>query len=129
MSSFYDNSIIPEALRRNYDVYDRIRELGFRPGIWTVPFGTGDGRFYQAHKSWFLHDAKGEPMHNWCGLYVLDPSQEAVRRHMEETHRTMSEEWGYEYFKIDGMSGRGPPRSCSSRAASSPPRRRRSSAW
>lgn len=87
---------------------DRIRELGFRPGIWTVPYGTGDAEFYEAHKDWFLHDADGHPMRNWNGLYVLDPSQEAVRNHMEETHRVMSEEWGYEYFKIDGMSGRGP---------------------
>ena len=85
---------------------DRIRELGFRPGIWTVPFGTGDAGFYAQHKDWFLHDADGEPMSNWCGHYVLDPSQPAVRQHMEDTHRTMSAEWGYEFFKIDGMSGR-----------------------
>ena len=85
---------------------DEIRKLGFRPGIWTVPFGTGDAAFYEAHKEWFLHGPDGTPMKNWCGLYVLDPSQEAVRSHMEETHRTMSRDWGYEYFKIDGMSGR-----------------------
>lgn len=85
---------------------DEIRKLGFRPGIWTVPFGTGDRVFYEAHKAWFLHDADGKPMRNWCGLYVLDPSQEAARKHMEDTHRVMSQEWGYEYFKIDGMSGR-----------------------
>ena len=85
---------------------DQIRELGFRPGIWTVPFGTGDKAFYESHKDWFLHHPDGKPMRNWCGLYVVDPSQEVVRRHMEETHRTMSQEWGYEYFKIDGMSGR-----------------------
>lgn len=85
---------------------DEIRKLGFRPGIWTVPFGTGDAAFYEAHKEWFLHGPDGSPMKNWCGLYVLDPSQEAVRLHMEETHRTMSRDWGYEYFKIDGMSGR-----------------------
>jgi hypothetical protein len=87
---------------------DRIRELGFRPGIWTVPFGTGDKAFHEEHKAWFLHHPDGRPMQNWNGYYVLDPSQEVVRRHMEETHRVMSKEWGYEYFKIDGMSGRGP---------------------
>jgi hypothetical protein len=85
-----------------------IRKLGFRPGIWTVPFGTGDEKFYQEHKGWFLHDAQGKPMRNWCGLYLADPSQEQVRRHMEDTHRTMSADWGYEFFKIDGMSGRDP---------------------
>ncbi len=85
---------------------DEIRKLGFKPGIWTVPFGTGDEQFYRAHKDWFLHNPDGSPMRNWCGLYLLDPSQDEVVQHMEETHRKMSEQWGYEYFKIDGMSGR-----------------------
>lgn len=85
---------------------DEIRKLGFRPGIWTVPFGTGDPDFYAEHKDWFLHHPDGTPMSNWCGRYLLDPSQDAVRQHMEETHRIMAQEWDYEYFKIDGMSGR-----------------------
>ncbi|NOZ22019.1 MAG: hypothetical protein GXP25_13135 [Planctomycetes bacterium] len=85
---------------------DQIRALGFMPGIWTAPFGTGNEEFYRAHKSWFLHDTKGRPMSNWCGLYLLDPSQPAVRQHMKAMHRTMAKKWGYEFFKIDGMSGR-----------------------
>ncbi|MEA3366148.1 MAG: alpha-galactosidase, partial [Candidatus Hydrogenedentes bacterium] len=84
---------------------EEIRKLGFMPGIWTVPFGTGNAEFYEEHKDWFLHKADGTRMSNWAGRYVLDPSQEAVRNHMEEMHRVMSEEWGYDYFKIDGMSG------------------------
>lgn len=83
-----------------------IRDLGFRPGLWTVPFGTGDRAFYEAHRNWFLHDAAGQPMRNWSGLYVLDPSQPAVRAHLREMHRVMSRDWGYEFFKVDGMSGR-----------------------
>ena len=27
MSIFYDNSIVPNELKRNFDVYDRIKEL------------------------------------------------------------------------------------------------------
>ncbi|MFO7973406.1 MAG: alpha-galactosidase [Candidatus Hydrogenedentota bacterium] len=84
---------------------EEIRKLGFMPGIWTVPFGTGNAEFYEEHKDWFLHNPDGTPMSNWAGKYVIDPSQEAVRNHMEETHRVMSKEWGYDYFKIDGMSG------------------------
>lgn len=83
-----------------------IRALGFRPGIWTVPFGTGDRTFYERHREWFLHDASGAPMRNWAGTYVVDPSQPAVRDHLREMHRVMSQEWGYEFFKVDGMSGR-----------------------
>ena len=82
----------------------QIRKLGFIPGIWTVPFGTGDAAFYRQHRTWFLHHRDGRPMQNWCGEYVLDPSQPAVRRHMAQTHRTMAE-WGYDFFKIDGVFG------------------------
>jgi hypothetical protein len=93
----------PEGMKR---LAEEIRALGFRPGIWTVPFGTGDRAFYEMHQEWFLHDASGVPMRNWAGVYVLDPSQSAVRDHMREMQRVMSQEWGYEFFKVDGMSGR-----------------------
>ena len=93
----------PDGMKK---LAEDIRALGFRPGIWTVPFGTGDQAFYEAHWDWFLHDADGKPMSNWSGVYVLDPSQQAVRDHMRELHRVMSQEWGYEFFKVDGMSGR-----------------------
>lgn len=85
-----------------------IRALGFRPGLWCVPWGTGDADFYQAHRDWFLHDTEGKPLANWNGRFLLDPSQSAVREHMEHTCRVMAQDWGYEFFKIDGMSGRGP---------------------
>ena len=87
---------------------EQIRSLGFRPGIWAVSFGTGDESFYKEHHDWFLHDRDGKPMHNWSGRFVLDPSQAAVRKFTEETHRLMSADWGYEFFKCDGMSGEGP---------------------
>jgi len=93
----------PAGMKR---LADDIRELGFRPGIWTAPFGTGNAVFYAEHCSWFLHDDQGEPFRNWCGRYLLDPSQPEVREHMRKMHRVMQEEWGYEFFKIDGMSGR-----------------------
>jgi hypothetical protein len=83
----------------------QVKALGFKPGIWTVPFGTGSHEFYRAHKDWFLHDPQGKPLANWCGLYLLDPSQPHVHRHMRNTHRVMSREWGYKFFKVDGMSG------------------------
>lgn len=83
----------------------QIRKLGFQPGIWTVPFGTGSRAFYEAHRDWFLHHPDGRPMENWAGLYVLDPSQPRVRRFMRETHRRMAEQWDYDFFKIDGISG------------------------
>ena len=34
MSKFYDNSIVPNEIKRNYDVYDRINELGIDLGTY-----------------------------------------------------------------------------------------------
>lgn len=85
---------------------DDIRALGFRPGLWTAPFGTGNDAFYAQHKGWFLHDKAGKPIRCWNGKYTLDPTVPEALEHLKKIHRIASQEWGYEYFKIDGMSGR-----------------------
>jgi len=85
---------------------DDIRKLGFRPGIWMAPFGTGSKEFYDAHKDWFLHDKEGKPMSCWNGRYTLDPTVPEAREHLKKLHNIASHEWGYDFFKIDGMSGR-----------------------
>ena len=93
----------PEGMKY---VADEIRKLGFRPGIWSAPFGTGVKCFYDEHKEWFLHDAEGKPLKTWNGTYTLDPTNDEALAWVRHIHRVMAEEWGYEFFKIDGMSGR-----------------------
>lgn len=85
---------------------DDIRALGFRPGIWMAPFGTGNKAFYNSHKDWFLHDESGVPIHSWNGRYTLDPTVKEARDHLKRIFRIAAHEWGYEFFKVDGMSGR-----------------------
>jgi alpha-galactosidase len=85
---------------------DDIRALGFRPGLWMAPFGTGNRDFYESHRDWFLHDKQGNPISCWNGRFTLDPTVQEARDHLKEIFRTASREWGYEFFKIDGMSGR-----------------------
>ncbi|MDO5580564.1 MAG: alpha-galactosidase [Planctomycetia bacterium] len=87
---------------------DDIRALGFRPGLWVVPYGTGNEEFYKKHKDWFLHDKKGNPLRTWAGLFTPDPTNEEYIAHMIKTLDIQSHEWGYEFFKVDGMSGSGP---------------------
>ena len=84
-----------------------IRKLGFRPGLWTAPFGTGNTNFYKAHRDWFLHDKDGKPISCWNGKFTLDPTVAEAREHLRKIHDIASHDWGYEFFKIDGMSGRG----------------------
>lgn len=86
---------------------DEIRKLGFRPGLWMAPFGTGNDEFYAKHRDWFLHRADGKPVGCWNGRYTLDPTVPEAREHLKKMFNTASREWGYEFFKIDGMSGRG----------------------
>lgn len=86
---------------------DDIRELGFRPGLWMAPFGTGNESFYNEHKNWFLHNKQGKPISSWNGKYTLDPTVPEAIDHLKNIFDKASHEWGYEFFKIDGMSGRG----------------------
>lgn len=85
---------------------DDIRALGFRPGLWVAPFGTGNEVFYRAHQDWFLHRADGTPLGSWNGRYTLDPTVPEALDHLRRMFAMQSRDWGYEFFKIDGMSGR-----------------------
>ena len=44
MGKFYDESIIPAELRRNFDVYERIQQLGIDLGTFEQHVGTLKGR-------------------------------------------------------------------------------------
>ncbi len=110
VSNFYNLGLevnegqFPEGMKK---LADDIRALGFKPGLWTAPFGTGNPDFYEAHKDWFLHDKDGKPMRTWNGVYTIDPSNDEVIDWLRHIHDVASHDWGYEYFKIDGMSGSG----------------------
>ena len=109
VSSFYNMDLevnekqFPKGMKR---LADDIRSLGFIPGLWTAPFGTGSEEFYNGHRDWFLHDSEGRPISCWNGKYTLDPTVPEAREHIKKIHRTAAREWGYGYFKVDGMSGR-----------------------
>lgn len=111
VSSFHNMNLevnagqFPEGMKA---LADDIRALGFKPGIWLAPFGTGNSDFYREHTDWFLHRADGSPISCWNGKYTLDPTVPEALRHVEAIFRTASRDWGYDYFKVDGMSGRGP---------------------
>ncbi len=110
VSNFYNLNLevnekqFPEGMKK---LAEDIRALGFRPGIWMAPFGTGNDEFYAEHKDWFLHDKNGVPMRSWNGKYTIDPSNDEVIAHLRKIHHIAAYDWGYDYFKIDGMSGSG----------------------
>jgi alpha-galactosidase len=85
---------------------DGIRAAGLRPGIWLAPFGvSADSQTYAEHPDWTLKNADGSPVLAWqhwgADIYALDLTQPEVLDWVERVFRVMSEDWGYDLFKID----------------------------
>ena len=91
----------PEGMKH---LADEIRKLGFKPGIWMSLYGEGDDAFYQSHKDLYLHDRNGKPINNWAGKYMLDTTNPDALALMTKLARQAKDEWGYEFFKFDGMA-------------------------
>lgn len=105
---------------------ETIKEDGLVPGIWYMPFaGTWNDPvwadkqdlFYKQGKSEFNHYAKtvgaleNEPTYSegqvpfetsWGGT-CLDLTNPKTIAYVKETAVRFSKNWGYEYFKIDGL--------------------------
>jgi alpha-galactosidase len=92
-------------------VLRQIRERGFEPAIWVAPFIAEAGsRVFREHPDWFVQGDDGAPLSSeevtfrgWRRYpwYVLDGTHDEVQRHLERVFRTLREEWGCSYFKLD----------------------------
>jgi alpha-galactosidase len=88
-----------------------IRARGFEPAIWVAPFvAEKDSRVFREHPEWFVADAEGRPLRSdlvtfggWRRgpWYVLDGTHPEAQAHLESVFRTMREQWGCTYFKLD----------------------------
>jgi alpha-galactosidase len=92
-------------------VLDEIRKRGFQPAIWVAPFiAEEQSHVFQQHRDWFVKDASGAPLRSdlvtfggWRHgpWYVLDGTHPEVHAHFEHVFKTMRQEWGCTYFKLD----------------------------
>lgn len=88
-----------------------IKERGFEPAIWAAPFiAEEQSQLFRDHPDWFVKDDNGKPLASdqvsfggWrCApWYMLDGTHPEARRYLKEVFRTMREEWGVRYFKLD----------------------------
>jgi alpha-galactosidase len=88
-----------------------IRERGFEPAIWVAPFIADAGsRLFREHPEWFVQGADGKPLPSdrmgfggWRmgPWYCVDGTHPGAQRHLEAVFRTMRQEWGCTYFKLD----------------------------
>lgn len=83
---------------------DNIRAKGFVPGLWFMPFaGTHDDPFFADKQEIFAKTADGKPYEVKWGGTCIDMTSPAGRKYMADIVRRVSHEWGYKYFKMDGM--------------------------
>jgi alpha-galactosidase len=92
-------------------VLQAIRKQGFEPAIWVAPFIAEAGsHLFQQHPDWFMKGDDGRPLsadkvtfQGWRRgpWYALDGTNPAVQKHLESVFRTMRQEWGVTYFKLD----------------------------
>ena len=92
-------------------VIKQIRERGFEPAIWVAPFiAEENSRLFKEHPDWFIMDADGKPLRadkvtfgGWRNgpWYAVDGTHPEARKHLEEVFRTLRNDWGCTYFKLD----------------------------
>lgn len=92
-------------------VLRQVRDRGFEPAIWVAPFIAEEGsRLFKEHPGWFVKDDTGRPLRadrvtfgGWRRgpWYALDGTHPEAQAHLERVFKTMRDEWGCTYFKLD----------------------------
>lgn len=93
------------------EILKTIKQNKFEPAIWVAPFVAGEkSHLFQKHPDWFVKDENGKPLRSdkvgfggWRlgPWYCLDGTHPEAQKFLEELFRTMREEWGCTYFKLD----------------------------
>ena len=88
-----------------------IKEKGFEPAIWVAPFiAQEESAIFKAHPDWFIKDEDGMPLPSskvsfggWrCApWYMLDVTHPDALDYLRAVFRTMRNDWGVRYFKLD----------------------------
>ncbi|WP_322795043.1 glycoside hydrolase family 36 protein [Tepidiforma sp.] len=86
----------------------RIREAGYRPGIWLAPFVLHeDSAALRDHPQMVLRTPEGDILfvQTWLGrCAVLDCTHPAAESWLRNVIRTVVREWGYDYLKLDACT-------------------------
>ncbi|MCC7373205.1 MAG: alpha-galactosidase [Verrucomicrobiales bacterium] len=88
-----------------------IRSEGFEPAIWVAPFvASPESSLFREHPDWFVQDDAGKPMRSdkvgfggWRlgPWYALDGTHPGAQKWLEDLFRTLRQDWGCTYFKLD----------------------------
>jgi hypothetical protein len=83
---------------------DEIKSHGLTPGIWFMPFAADHlDPYFKEHLDWFVQGADGQPYETRWGGTCLDMTHPGARAHLRGVVERLAHDWGYTYFKMDGM--------------------------
>ncbi|MEO5890575.1 MAG: glycoside hydrolase family 36 protein [Ferruginibacter sp.] len=90
---------------------NEIRARGFEPAIWIAPFiAEKASKLFRSHPGWFVKDVNGQPLNSadigfggWRNgpWYALDGTNPEAQEYFKKVIKTMREQWGVNYFKLD----------------------------
>jgi hypothetical protein len=88
------------------DIATQIQAAGRSPGIWTAPLAiSSQSKLYAEHPDWALRNEAEEPLVAWQhwgkDIYGLDVTLPAVQDWLRGLFRTLSDDWGFQFFKVD----------------------------
>ncbi|HUV40013.1 MAG TPA: alpha-galactosidase, partial [Planctomycetota bacterium] len=85
---------------------ERIREKGFKPGIWIAPLTAHESSaLVREHPDWLVRDAAGRVLahHTHMGtVHALDFTVPAAADWLRALVRTLTRDFGYRWIKLDG---------------------------
>ena len=78
---------------------------GFVPGLWLAPFVCASNSLvFEEHPEWLLKDEHGKLVKtgsHWGGGFALDFENGEVREHLARVLKTVTEDWGFKFLKLD----------------------------
>lgn len=96
------------------DLAEVAADRGLRAGLWLAPFIVLPGsQAFAERRQMLLTDASGELVQageNWGSpYYTYDYSRPDARDHLAELIRTVVEQWGFTYLKLDFLQAAAAP--------------------
>jgi alpha-galactosidase len=98
-----DTSKFPHGMKW---LADEIKRAGHVPALWLAPFAANENSaLAREHPEFLLRDANGEPISAWqhwgAKCFSLDLTRLDVQSWLRNLFHTLSDDWGYELFKLD----------------------------